>query len=380
MKTLLTRLIACIAFTFLLPTAHAGPTHELVVGFEVPPARPSKNALTLAPDGYLWGTTYGGGAHGGGNYRKGTIYKVKPDGSGMRIVYSFNYNDEFLVDVAVQPRSNSGLVDDGYGNLWGTERYGGSAESGSVFKVNVFTEIVTTVASFTNGSDSSRGANPTSNGLASDGNGFLWGTTLRGGSYGFGTVFKVNVSTGQLATVLDFPSASGTISTLVSDGRGFMWGTAGGGYLKNGEVFKINTQTGILTTVKQFTGTSGAAKGANPLGGMIRSNTGLFWGTTSRGGSSGAGTVFKIDPVTEIFTTVYEFSAANATPSYGLAADASGNIWGTSAYSVFRINPLSNAYFPIDAGVSGPGSLMIYGNTVFGTAVNRLGSVFKIDL
>jgi uncharacterized repeat protein (TIGR03803 family) len=78
------------------------------------------------------------------------------------------------------------LVRDKAGNLYGTTLIGGSSGSGTVFKVDT-TGKETVLHSFTNAPD---GASPYA-GLVMDKAGNLYGTTLIGGSSGYGTAFKL---------------------------------------------------------------------------------------------------------------------------------------------------------------------------------------------
>ena len=59
----LRNVLALIAAALIPLAAHAGPTHEVVAGFDLPPQTPSYGALVLGPDGAYWGTTEGGGAY-----------------------------------------------------------------------------------------------------------------------------------------------------------------------------------------------------------------------------------------------------------------------------------------------------------------------------
>src|SRR5438105_9174355 len=103
-----------------------------------------------------------------------------------------------------------------------------------------------------------------------------------------------------------------------------------------------------FTTLHSFNGSDGD----NPSGNLILSGTTLY-GTTRGGGSSGVGTVFKINTDGTQFTNLYNFTATSApmitngdgaSPTAGLAL--SGNTLygtaaggGTSGYgTVFAIN------------------------------------------
>jgi uncharacterized repeat protein (TIGR03803 family) len=73
-------------------------------------------------------------------------------------------------------------------------------------------------------------------------------------------------------------------------------------------------------------------KGAEPLGGVIRDAAGDLYGTTSEGGSSGVGVVFKLDAAGHEMV-LYSFTggADGAYPSGDLIRDSAGNLYGTTS-------------------------------------------------
>src|SRR5205809_7255222 len=78
------------------------------------------------------------------------------------------------------------------------------------------------------------------------------------------------------------------------------------------------------------TGTS--SDGTYPTGGLIQARDGNFYGTTVGGGSSGDGTVFKIDPAGTL-TTLHSFASSNgASPYAGLIQAKDGSLYGTTIY------------------------------------------------
>src|SRR6266478_4414227 len=86
--------------------------------------------------------------------------------------------------------------------LFGTTQNGGSANNGTVFKVNTDGTGFTNLYSFTN----SDGAAP-HGGLILASN-TLYGTTIYGGASGWGTVFKVNTDGTGFATLYSFTALS----------------------------------------------------------------------------------------------------------------------------------------------------------------------------
>jgi len=92
-----------------------------------------------------------------------------------------------------------------------------------------------------------------------------------------------------------------------------------------------------MTTAGQFTGLhdfcllAGCTDGSYPDGGLILGADGNLWGTTTSGGTSNEGTVFKMTPAGNA-TILWSFNARNSEQGYPyhpvlLAQD--GNYWGT---------------------------------------------------
>ena len=121
---------------------------------------------------------------------------------------------------------------------------------------------------------------------------------------------------------------------LIQDPTGDLYGTTAlGGDLSCpvingcGVVFKLDT-AGTQTVLHSFSGTP---DGANPVAPLVRDKAGNFYGTTSYGGSSGFGTVFKIDSAGNE-TVLYSFTG-NSDGCYrwqGLVEDRSGALFGTT--------------------------------------------------
>ncbi len=71
--------------------------------------------------------------------------------------------------------------------------------------------------------------------------------------------------------------------------------------------------------------------GRRQNGRVIRDANGVLYGTTTAGGASGQGTVFKLDGNKE--TVLYSFAggADGADPQAALIMDAAGNLYGTTS-------------------------------------------------
>ena len=267
---------------------------------------------------------------------------------------------------------------DAAGNLYGTTVTGGSHGQGTVYKLSS-SGAESVLHSFTGGAD---GSYPYAS-LLSDRAGNLVGTTHNGGAHNFGTLFMVAAS-GAGKVLHSFSPAEGYWpSALVRDGAGNFYGTTYlGGEAGFGTVFKLD-RAGNETVLYSFTG---GTDGSLPAGGVVRDPAGNLYGTTTGGGTFGAGVVFKVDSG-GTFNVLYSFSggADGGAPSAGLVLDPAGNLYGTAIAGgasgqgvVFRIDPAQqetvlHSFNGTDGG--GPyGGLVrdlagnLYGTTYFGGA------------
>jgi len=83
--------------------------------------------LLLAKDGWLYGTTLGGGAHG-----NGTIYRFNPNDHTFEVLYNFD-----SAGAGHAFHSRAGLVQDASGAFYGTTSEGGPFGGGTVFRFDL---------------------------------------------------------------------------------------------------------------------------------------------------------------------------------------------------------------------------------------------------
>ena len=228
------------------------------------------------------------------------------------------------------------LIRDGAGNLYGTTLAGGTFHHGTVFKLDV-TGKESPLYSFAGAPD---GAHPYA-GLVQDGAGNLYGTTLLGGSFNSGTVFQLD-ATGKERVLYSFSGqADGAYpnADLILDGAGNAYGTTneGGDAAHHGTVFKLDN-TGTLTVLHTF---AGGKDGSSPDAGLILDESGNLYGTTTQGGDrDNNGTVFELDKTGRL-TVLHTFTALSlegAYPYAGLVRDPAGNLYGT----VVDVGPSGN--------------------------------------
>ena len=247
-----------------------------------------------------------------------------------------------------------------------------------------------------------------STGLAVDAAGNLYGTTSSGGPFGDGTAFKLTpgASGWRFYRLYAFSGANGSSpdSTLVLDPDGRLYGTTSGGGLGDGVLFGLSPAGNILpsvfsnwmeTLLYSFTGGS---DGAKPGGSLVLDSSGNIYGSAAMGGAHNNGTLYEytngglqvlhtfpgfpndgLNPAGVVsgsnglygitglggtngsgtlYTTAGGYQVLHNFMSGGpegnptsLAADQSGNLYGTDNYS----------YFACTAG----GYNQIFGTSVF---------------
>jgi uncharacterized repeat protein (TIGR03803 family) len=225
---------------------------------------------------WLNGALYGASG-GSGISARGTIYRMTPTGD---VTTAFDFNDS-----ADEVPDYYGLSRTARGVLYGTTSAGYPADAhGTVFRFAP-TSVFTTLHIFLGGNDGSLPTNAPVE--AADGN--LYGTTLFGGDYGCGTIYKVSPS-GIYTVAYSFRGASAgctplTPLTVAQNGR--LYGTtAAGGALDRGTIFEFRI-SGVLRTLYSFKETEDGCCG------LMEATPGMFYGMTAGGGDFGLGSIYK---------------------------------------------------------------------------------------
>jgi uncharacterized repeat protein (TIGR03803 family) len=376
----MTRSIFVASVFFLASVASLAQTFTTLATFDGPNgAQPYRGPLVQGLDGNLYGTTYSGGAN-----RDGEIFKITPGGA-LTVVKSFGdgvpalepaagliqtpegnfygttafftYSTVFwmnpegrIVLINTFPEADDGELPQGQlvlasdGSLYGTTEVGGMHDQGTVFKVTP-EGMLTTLYNFCTQANCTDGSQPIAGLiLATDGN--FYGTTVIGGAYSGGTIFKITPE-GTLTTLYSFcaqpncADGTGPVGGLIQSADGNLYGTTVGGGANTascsgdcGTIFKI-TPAGELTTLYSFCEQKNCTDGVAPVSALVQGTDGNFYGTTlNGGGTSHLGTIFKITPQGAL-TTLYRFcNEANCTdgafPYAGLFQATNGVFYGTT--------------------------------------------------
>lgn len=281
--------------------------------------------------GNLYGTSVQGGTYGGG-----TVFQVTPAGV-HTVLYNFTGGSD-----GGEPYK--GVTLDAAGNLYGTAVTGGggSCEGGCgvVFRLTnsggVWTQSV--IHTFTGGSDGSGPGSP----VAIDKHGDVWGTTPTGGADGMGVVYQIRpTASGDWTLHVAHTFTGGADGGGGSAGR-FLIDAAGnlynvctvGGANGFGTVYELSLGQGKwhLTTLYAF---KDQPDGASPYGGVISDQAGNLYGTTYYAGVHDVGTVYKLTRTGTAWTesVLYSFKGGTdgASPISSLVSDAAGNLYGTTS-------------------------------------------------
>jgi len=323
-----------------------------------------------------------------------------------KVIYSFaGANDGEYTD--------TDLVIDSAGNLYGTSVQGGAFGGGTVFRLTPSGNgwIHTVLYSFTGGAD---GGEPYK-GVTLDVQGNLYGTAVTGGTGscegGCGVVYKLTNSGGSWSqSVIHYFSGgndgSGPGAGLTIDNHGNLYGMAPtGGANGLGVIYRLNPDTSGNWKFKVIHTFTGGTDGATGSAGRLLLHSGHLYGVATAGGANGKGAAFELTPSQAgewNLNTIYAFKGQPDAgfPYGGLLLDASGNLYGTTYYdgannlgSVYQLSPAATGQwkekvlYSFKGGRNGQNSISnlvfdaagnLYGTTSEGGAASSCGTIFKL--
>ncbi len=268
-----------------------------------------------------------------------------------------------VISTLPQEWFSSQLTMDGQGNLYGVTANSGYGQAdeicedgcGAVFKLsrNNSQWTLITLYTFLGVAD---GFNPQGQ-LTFGPNGDLYGTTLYGGFWGFGSVYSLSppcktACNGRIIwkhTVL-YSFLGGDCNTecdgrysstpVTFDRAGNIYGiTEYGGFgndgMGQGTIFELTPRSvrGKWEETQLHTFGKTQSDGIQPQGGLLSDVAGNLYGTTLTGGDYNLGTVYELAANGQTFTEIilHSFNYSDgAYPGSGLIADPSGNLYGAT--------------------------------------------------
>ncbi len=289
---------------------------------------------------------------GGGTGAGGTVFRINTDGTGYAILHNFTF-----APGASAPYSS--LLQARDGALYGTTYWGGTSNAGTIFRIGTNGNDYRVLHSFTGTPD---GANPWA-GLVQGQDGVLYGTTWGGGSGSVGTVFKINTNGDDYAVlhsfVNGFQDGSTPYAGLMQGQDGALYGTtSSGGSTLGGTVYRITADGGSYKVLYNFQ----RASGSLPKSAVIQGQDGMLYGTTFSGGASSGGVIYRLKTDGLEYAVLCALSSgAHSASTLFQARD--GALYGTtegagqnSGGNIFRLQTDGSQYSVVHEFASGAGS------------------------
>jgi uncharacterized repeat protein (TIGR03803 family) len=407
--------VACAATQLLgqSDVAPAAPAFSTLVSFVFANGANPGCRFISDSKGNLYGTT-----GGGGDFGQGVVFEVEPPTTpGGSWAYHVLYNFTGTTDGG---RPGTGLVMHG-GHLFGVTAYGGASGAGTIFELTPpsvsgasWSEAV--LYSFNGNRDGSTPFAP----LVLGNSGVLYGTA-NGGTSGYGVAFELKPPAPGTTTwrykVLHNFAANGDgaspAGAMIFGHSGRLYGLTGiGGLWNGGTVYELappSAAGGAWTETVLYSFKTTGGDGVLPVGAPVFDAKGALFGTTSAGGASGFGAVFRLAPPPKSGGTwtekvLYSFSGGNdgANPAGALVFGTNAALYGTTAFggvnksgTVFQLSPptsggtwteyvLHNFTGGTDGRRPAAGVVFGMGGALYGTAeyggTAGFGTVFQLTL
>ena len=182
----------------------------------------------------------------------------------------------------------------------------------------------------------------------------LWGTCGSGGAHGLpGTIFRTDINGNNLDTVYSLVNSLGSfpLGTMVMANNGKFYGvTYQGGAGNFGVCYSYDPISDIFTDIHDFS--TSLSFGGIANSGMLLASNGKLYGLTEQFGMHGEGVIYCIDPNTNIYSDIYNFSlSTGAYPNGILMQLSNGKLYGMTtsggAYNggvIFSLNPADSVY------------------------------------
>ena len=270
-----------------------------------------KGGLMEASNGKLYGLTYRGG-----NNSYGTVFEIDTNS------WTLTKKADFTSAIR-QPKGR--MVEAWDGKLYGLTSW----NSGTIFQYDISTAIISNKHSFvTNDGTSPQGS------LSLADNGKLYGLTNYGGQsyYSHGTLFEFDPATDVFLMKKELYNytgyhAQGNTPTLGTDGKMYVIITTGGSGNTEYVGGAINEYIPGATSLTNKASFSVNNTGSKPMGDLMESANGNFYGYTWIGGANNKGTLFEYNPSTGTITKKVDFDGTNGgLPEHGSLTESHNSV------------------------------------------------------
>lgn len=350
----------------------------------------ARGPLVVGSDGWLYGVaTYAGPRSGG------TLFRVSTAGS-FEVLHAFAANSNELWTPIGSPTQLSD------GSWVGTTCDGGLGGGGGVYRYTH--EAGLQRLAWFRRSDLPDGPSCSYAALLPASDGRLYGTSAGGGRHGEGTVFSLRPDGSDLRIHHHFKGgeadAAGVTAPLIQASDGFLYGTSTrGGVYDLGTVFRLRPGSRRLEVLHFMTWDEGTA----PWGPLLQASDGGLYGINQTYGSSNTdpdrGTAFKVGRKGHTYRVVNYFGDSFDSPrlsSAGFVELPDGSLWSTSSYggqflngAIFRVLPDGSRQTmhsfdgrgggaPAGAPVLAPDGYL-YGTTSYGGTWLYSGTIYRMN-
>ena len=311
------------------------------------------NSPGYAPVGSLLQSNNGklyGACHDGGHHHSCCIFSFDP--------ITNSYSDLYDFDITHGDYPLSGLVESSNGNLYGVASAGGTSLVGVLYSFDPSTNTYTDLYEF----EGINGAQPIGHPICLSNN-KLYGMTNVGGSNAFGVIYCYDIASNTYSDLYDLTGigGSGSWGSLLQANNGLLYGmTMSGGTDSLGVIFSFDVSSNTYTVLHNFNGTNGSG----PSGSLIQLSNGKLAGMTMTGGLNNLGVIFTFDIGTNDFSSVHDFnSSTGSTPWSEFKEDGNGILFGSTSNGgqsgngvIFKYDLSSNNYSDIFDfnGTNGP--------------------------
>ena len=242
---------------------------------------------------------------------KGCIFKTDFSGSNFKLVYLFDSLNGMSPIGRLFQASN--------GKLYGTTAQGGTFSApfttgGTLFEYDEFIDSLRVLINFGT-AQYPNGVNPSAS-FIEPSPGILYGVVQSGN--GPGSIYKFDINSQVITFIYAFPNipyqlgfiSNSVLNNLALAVNGNLYGTTINGGVSGcsptaGSIFKIDTLTNMVSTLYNFS--CNPLNGLNPLGDLVEGTHGKLYGRTLFGGVNNAGVLFEYNYLNNTYMVKHDF-------------------------------------------------------------------------